>query len=182
MLTSLPWSVLLYIMAFSQSFQWRELECYILNNDQVAGAEIFPPLPNKQNWIWIWKLNDWSNSHVTHLRANTVHLGWWFLQRVLDPNLSNQRGFFSNRQHLASQPLLLFRVFYLGTSITPFFRPSTSKSVKKNNYGSPACLNSRSEAIHPQIKPWLSKRTCFFPLLACLCYEELSNKIKNSIY
>ena len=81
--------------------------------------------------------------------------------------------------------LLLFRVFFLGTSIAPFFRPSTSKSVKKNNYGNPACLNSRSEAIHPQIKPWLSKRTGFFPLLACLyglCYEESSNKTKNSIY
>ena len=115
-------------------------------------------------------------------RDGNLFTGDDFYKRVLDPNLSNQRGFFSNRQHLASQPLLLFRVFYLGTSIAPFFRPSTSKSVKKNNYGSPAWLNSRSEAIHPQIKPWLSKRTCFFPLLACLCYEELSNKIKNSIY
>ena len=45
------------------------------------------------------------------------------------------------------------QIFYLGRCIAPFFRPSTSKSVKKNNYGSPACLNSRSEAIHPQIKP-----------------------------
>ena len=24
-----------------------------VNNDRVAGAEIFPPLANKQNWIWL---------------------------------------------------------------------------------------------------------------------------------
>ena len=104
---------------------------------------------------------------------------------VLDHNLSNQCGFFSNRRHLASQPLLLFKVFYPGICMAPFLRPSTSKSVKKNNYDSPACLHSRSEAIHPQIKPCLSRRTCLFsifPLLACLCHEELPNKIKSSIY
>ena len=29
-----------------------------------------------------------------------------------------------------------FRSFYLGTCMAPFLRPSTSESVKKNNYGS----------------------------------------------
>ena len=47
----------------------------------------------------------------------------------------------------------------------------------------PACIRDHKPFIHRLSLVY--QRTCLFSifsLLACLCYEEFSNKIKNSIY